>query len=171
MYEKKLSQTIARVEQALAENGYSANGIQHFSNTTNQLLKFMDSYRICEYSMDVGVRFMSEQYGFHAEDGLSKNNRSRMQDLTILSEVQLHGTFVLRHRNRKYRIPPAFRTAANEFLARRRFCGIVEQNMGTLSCIWNDSSPICRVRALNVLSRLRANICGTICVSSAGSAI
>lgn len=121
MYEMKLSQTIARVEQALAENGYSANRIQHFSNTTNQLLKFMDSYGIREYSMDVGVRFMKEQYGFHAEDGLSKNHRSRMQDLTMLSEVQLHGTFVLRHRNRKYRIPPAFRTAADEFFGSPSF--------------------------------------------------
>lgn len=132
MYEMKLRQSIAQLEQALVENGYSANRVQHFSNTTNQLLKFMDSYGIREYSMDVGVRFMREQYGFHEEEGLSKNNRSRMQDLTMLSEMQLHGTFVLRHRNRKYRIPPAFGKAVNEFLAHRRFCGIVERNMGTI---------------------------------------
>lgn len=132
MQRMELNRSIAQLEQALAENGYSANRIQHFSNTTNRLFKFMDSYGIREYSMDVGMRFIGERYGFKADGSLSRSNQSRMQDLTMLSEMQLHGTFVLRHRNRNYRIPAAFEKAANEFMAHRRFCGIVERNMETV---------------------------------------
>ena len=83
--------------------------------------------------MDVGMRFISERYGFKADGTLSRVNQSRLQDLTMLAETQLHGTFVLRHRNRNYHIPKAFREATDEFLAHRRFCGIVEKNMGTIS--------------------------------------
>lgn len=132
MQNMELSRSISQLKQALAENGYSDKRIYHFSNTTNQLLKFMETYGIREYGMDVGMQFMKEKYGFCAGEHLTKSIRSRMQDLTMLSEMQLHGTFVLRHRNRNYRIPAAFEKAANEFMAHRRFCGIIERNMGTM---------------------------------------
>lgn len=51
----------------------------------------------------------------------------------MLSEMQLHGTFMLRRRNRNYRILKAFQQATDAFLAYRRFVGIVEKNMGTIS--------------------------------------
>lgn len=123
---------IAQVKQALEENGYSEGRVLQFDSTSKQLLKFMESSGIEEYSMDVGMRFISERYGFKADGTLSRVNQSRLQDLTMLSEMQVHGTFMVRHRNRNYHIPEAFREAADGFLAHRRFCGIIERNMGTI---------------------------------------
>lgn len=133
MQTAEIKDKIAQVKQALEENGYSKSRVLQFNSTTNQLLKFMESCGIEEYNMDVGMRFLSEWYGFKADGTLSHVNQGRLRDLTILSETQLHGTFVLLHRNRNYRIPEAFREATNGFLERRRFCGIIEKNMGTIS--------------------------------------
>ena len=133
MQTAEISGRIAQVKQAMEENGYSKRRLLQFNSTTNQLLKFMESCEIEEYNMDVGLRFISEWYGFKADGTLSHVNQSRLQDLNMLSEMQLHGTFVLRHRKRNYHIPEAFRKATNEFLEHRRFCGIIERNMGTIS--------------------------------------
>lgn len=132
MQTAEIKSRIAQVKQALEENGYSKGRVLQFNTTTNQLLKFMDSCGIQEYNMDVGMRFISERYGFKADGTLSHVNQSRLHDLTMLAETQLHGTFMVRHRNRNYHIPEAFQEAADKFLAHRRFCGIIERNMGTI---------------------------------------
>lgn len=133
MQTRDVRDSVAQLKQALEENGYSKGKILQFSSTTNQLLEFMRTNGILEYSMDVGLRFMGEHYGFKAEEALSNVNRGRILDLTMLSELQLHGTYTMRHRNRNYHIPESFRPATEEFLAHRRFVGIVERNMGTIS--------------------------------------
>lgn len=132
MQEMAISRTIGQVRQRLEENGYSKGRIQQFTSTTNQLVKFMAQQGISDYSMDIGMRFIEEHYGFQADGTLSHVNRARLQDLTMLSEVQLHGVFMMRHRNRNYRIPEGFREATDDFLEHRRFVGIVERNMGTV---------------------------------------
>ena len=123
---------IAQMRQALEENGYSKGRVLQFNSTTNQLLKFMESKGIEAYSMDVGMRFISEWYGFKADGTLSRANQGRLQDLTMLSETHLHGTFMLRHRNRNYYRPEAYQETTEEFLEHRRFCGIIEKNIGTI---------------------------------------
>lgn len=133
MQTAEIKSRIAQVKQALEENGYSKGRLCQFNSTTNQLLKFMEASGIQEYNMDVGVRFISEWYGFKADGTLSRSNRSRLQDLNMLTETQLHGTFMVYLRNRNYHIPEAFRKATDEFLAHRRFCGIIEKNMVTIS--------------------------------------
>ena len=132
MQARDVRQSIAQLKQALEENGYSKGRIRQFSSTTNQLLEFMDMNGIQEYNMDVGLRFMDKHYGFKAEESLSHVNQGRVLDLTMLSEFQLHGTYTVRHRNRHYHILEPFRPATEQFLAQRRFTGIVERNMGTI---------------------------------------
>lgn len=133
MQNTDINRNIEHLRQALADNGYSKGRILQFNSTTNQLLKFMAEHGIGKYSMDVGMRFISEQYGFKVDGTLSHVNQGRLLDLTMLSEMQVHGTYVLRHRNRNYQIPAGYQDATNEFLAYRRFCGIIEKNMGTIS--------------------------------------
>jgi len=124
---------IDRIKQSMEDYGYGEGRIQQFSSTANQLLKFMEANSIHDYTMDVGMHFVGQHYGFKPDGTFSRTNQMRMQDLTMLSELQLHGTFVLRRRNRNYSIPEAFKAATAEFLAHRRFCGIVERNMCTVS--------------------------------------
>lgn len=133
MQNTEIIRNIEHLRQALADNGYSKGRILQFNNTTNQLLKFMAQYGISKYSMDVGMRFISKQYGFKADGTLSHVNQGRLQDLTMLSEMQVHGTYMMRRRNRNYHIPASYQKATNEFLAYRRYCGIIEKNMGTIS--------------------------------------
>ena len=124
---------IDRIKQSMEDYGYGTGRIQQFNSTANQLLKFMEANSIHEYNMEVGIRFIGQQYGFKPDGTLSRTNQMRMQDLTMLSELQLHGAFVLRRRNRNYDIPVAFKPAAEAFLAYRRFCGIIEKNMCAVS--------------------------------------
>lgn len=133
MQNTDISRNIEHLRQALADNGYSKGRILQFNSTTNQLLKFMAQHGISKYSMDIGMCFIRERYGFKGDGTLSHVNQGRLQDLTMLSEMQVHGTYMMRHRNRNYRIPAAYQKATNEFLAYRRFCGIIEKNMGTIS--------------------------------------
>ena len=133
MQARDVRDSVAQLKRALEENGYSKGRIRQFSSTTNQLLEFMGMNGIQEYSMDVDLRFMGEHYGFKAEETLSHINQGRILDLTMLSEFQLHGTYTVRHRNRNYHIPEPFRPATEQFLTHRRFAGIVERNMGTIS--------------------------------------
>lgn len=133
MQTRDVRDSIAQLKQALEENGYSKGRILQFSGTTNQLLEFMGTEGILEYSMDVGLRFMEEHYGFKAEKSLSHANQGRILDLTMLSEIQLHGIYAVRHRNRNYHIPEPFQQVTEQFLAHRRFAGIVERNMSTIS--------------------------------------
>lgn len=128
-----VSEGIRQLRQTMEERGYSRNRILQFNSTTNQLLKFMDSSGIHEFSIDAGMRFLGQHYGFKADGTLSRVNQSRLQDLTMLSELQLHGTFVPRCRNGNYHFPGPFKAAADKFLANRRFVGIVERNMCTIS--------------------------------------
>lgn len=133
MQVKNVRDSVVQLKRALEENGYSKGRILQFSSTTNQLLEFMGTNGIHEYSMDVGLRFMGERYGFKAKERLSHVNQERLLDLTMLSEFQLHGMYTVRHRNRNYHIPEPFQQATEEFLAHRRFVGIIEKNMGTIS--------------------------------------
>ena len=64
MQTAEIKSRIDQVKQALEENGYSKGRLCQFNSTTNQLLKFMEASGIQEYNMDVGVRFISEWYGF-----------------------------------------------------------------------------------------------------------
>ena len=84
MQTAEISGRIAQVKQAMEENGYSKRRLLQFNSTTNQLLKFMESCEIEEYNMDVGLRFISEWYGFKADGTLSHVNQSRLQDLNML---------------------------------------------------------------------------------------
>lgn len=133
MQVKNVRDSVVQLKRALEENGYSKGRILQFSSTTNQLLEFMGTNGIQEYSMDVGLRFMGERYGFKAKERMSHVNQERLLDLTMLSEYQLHGMYTVRHRNRNYHIPEPFQKATEEFLAHRRFVGIIEKNMGTIS--------------------------------------
>lgn len=56
-----------------------------------------------------------------------------MRCLQRLSEIQLHGTAVLREKRKGYHIPPAFQKATDAFISKRRFEGIIDRNMGTMS--------------------------------------
>lgn len=68
MQVKNVRDSVVQLKRALEENGYSKGRILQFSSTTNQLLEFMGTNGIHEYSMDVGLRFMGERYGFKAKE-------------------------------------------------------------------------------------------------------
>ena len=133
MEQMTIHQTIACVSESLKEGGYAPASVRQFRSTTNQLIKFMDSKDIEEYTMEVGVRFLQTHYGFETDKKLSHSNSERLRFLRKLSEHQLHGAAVLKRNTGKYDIPEGFRAAADAFLAYRRFEGIVERNMSTVS--------------------------------------
>jgi site-specific recombinase XerD len=133
MSEITVREGITKLRQAMEARGYSPNRILQFNSTTNQLIKFMDATGVSEFSMSTAMSFLEQHYGFKADGTLSRVNQSRLQDLTMLSELQLHGTFVPRCRNGNYHFPAPFQAAAYDFLAYRRFVGIVERNMCTIS--------------------------------------
>ena len=132
MEQMAVAQTVARLGEWMEKGGYAKSRILQFNSTTNQLLKYMDSNGIHEFDTGVGIAFLESRYGFRRDSLPNQANRARLLDLCRLSEFQLHRTYMLKRRNRKYDIPESFRMAADVFLAYRRFEGIVERNMGTI---------------------------------------
>lgn len=133
MEQTVIQQTIARVGENLEKGGYARNTVRQFKYTTNQLLKFMDSEGIETFTIDVGFQFLQEKYGYDAIKAPNHCNEERLRHLRKLSEFQLHGAAVLKRNKGEYDIPAAFRKATDAFLAYRRFEGIVERNMSTMS--------------------------------------
>ncbi len=133
MSKNSVYEGVRQLRQSMEARGYSRGRLLQFNSTTNQLLKFMATNGIQEFCIDTGIKFLGEHYGFKPDGTLSRVNKSRLQDLTMLSELQLHGTFVPRCRNGRYHFPEAFKATAEEFLAHRRFVGIVERNMSVIS--------------------------------------
>ncbi len=132
MGQAAVRQIIARVGESMEKGGYGKCSIRQFRYTANQLLKFMDSEGLEEYSTEVGVKFLQARYDFDLNELPNHYNAERLRHLRKLSEFQLHGAAILKRKS-GYEIPAAFRTATDAFLAYRRFEGIVEKNMGTVS--------------------------------------
>ena len=87
MQNTDINRNIEHLRQALADNGYSKGRILQFNSTTNQLLKFMAEHGIGKYSMDVGMRFIREQYGFKPDGTLSHVNQGRLLDLRTHNHI------------------------------------------------------------------------------------
>jgi len=133
MEQASIRQTITRVGESLEKGGYANGTIRQFKNTTNQLLKFMDSKGIREYDTAVGLDFMKAHYFFTPEMTPNHGNQERLRHLRKLSEFQLHGMAILKRNTGNYDIPVKFCEATTAFLAYRRFEGIIEKNMSTVS--------------------------------------
>lgn len=64
MKQATIRQTVIRVREKLEEQDYAKGTLLQFKNTTNQLLKFMDSKKIEQYTTDVGIRFLQTCYAY-----------------------------------------------------------------------------------------------------------
>jgi integrase len=132
MEQAAIQQTIASVSERLTRGGYAKSTINHFKNTANHLVEYMKSADIEAYTTEVGIRFLEARYGFDVNVVPSHNEASKLRHLRKLSEYQLHGTIVMK-RISGYDIPKGFSEETSAFLSYRRFEGIVEKNIGTIS--------------------------------------
>lgn len=133
MEQTTIHQTVTQLEAWLEDGGYSPSTVVQFKSTTSQLLKYMNSEGIREFSMAIGLEFLRKQYSFDPAESPGNVNRMRLSFMRKLSEFQLHGAPLPRIRKRAYAIPKCFHEATEGFLAYRRFEGIVEKNMNTIS--------------------------------------
>ena len=135
MRQATIRQTVTRVGEYLEKVGYARGSILQFKSTTNQLIKFMDSEKIEQYTTDVGIQFLQTCYAYDPNVTVNDTNMERLRYLRKLSEYQLHGAIIPKahKRERPYNIPKAFRATTDAFLAYRRFEGIIEKNMCTIS--------------------------------------
>ncbi len=126
-------QAIEGVRNLMTEGGYSNGTLKLFDATVTKLIKFMNAENIHEFNMDLAIKFMKAVYHFDSEEQPGHCALMRIGFLRRLSEYQLYGTAIPRMQGRKYVVPEAFREATENFLAYRRYCGIIERNMGTIS--------------------------------------
>jgi site-specific recombinase XerD len=131
--EQSIRQTVSELGKWLEGGGYGKGTLVQYKSTTNQLLKYMDSEGIREYTTAVGLEFMRKQYALTPETPLEHSNLERLRCLQRITEFQLHGAPLLRTRKRTYEIPAAFREATDGFVAYRRFEGIIERNICAIS--------------------------------------
>jgi site-specific recombinase XerD len=80
-----------------------------------------------------GLAFLTEQYAIDPGKSMGSVSNTRYRLMRRLSEFQLHGIPQFRNHRRAYVVPENFREATERFLAYRRFEGIVERNMSTVS--------------------------------------
>jgi len=132
MKSKNVREEVGKLRKWLTTAGYCRGYISHFDSTTNQLIQFMDVRDETEYTVSVGLCFLTEKYGYDPSGKISEANSARLRTLQMLSEFQLHGAALPKQRLRTYVIPAGFREATDGFLAHRRFTGIVEHSMTTI---------------------------------------
>ena len=133
MEQTTIYQTINQLGKWLEEGGYSKNTIYQFKSTTNQLIKFMESKGIQEFNTTTGLAFLQEQYSIDPGKSKGSINYVRYGFMRKLSDFQLHGIPQFRNRRRTYVVPENFCEATEAFTAYRRFEGIIEKNMSTVS--------------------------------------
>ena len=133
MEQATIRQAVTQVGIFLKKEGYARGTLCQFKSTTNQLLKFMDSEEIENYNTEIGIRFLQTNYAYDPKLTPTHCNAERLRCLQKLSEFQLYGTPMLKRATGNYNIPPAFCKATDAFLAYRRFQGIIEKNMSTIS--------------------------------------
>lgn len=131
--EQSIRQTVNELGKWMEKGGYGKGTLLQYKSTTNQLLKYMDSEGIQEYTTAVGLEFIQKHYALTPETPLGHNTLERLRYLQMIAEFQLHGVPLLRKRKRAYEIPAAFREATDGFVTYRRFEGIIKKSMCTIS--------------------------------------
>lgn len=144
MEQTTIRQTIASVEKHMEKEGYARKTLLQFKSTTNQLLKFMDSEKIEQYSTEVGIRFLKNCYSYDPSEAPSHFNPERLRCLRKLSEFQLHGTIIPKtHRHGyRYTIPEAFSAATDAFWHIDGLKASLKRTWAPSVCIWNAFSII-----------------------------
>lgn len=66
MEQTNIKATINQLRVWMTAVGYSKGTLLQFESTSRQLLKFMESTGVSEYSTDVGMRFLRERYAYIA---------------------------------------------------------------------------------------------------------
>lgn len=133
MAKKNAHETVRQLKEWLGREGYSEGYISKFHGITKQLLLFMDSNGISDFTAAVGLEFLRERYGFVPKDKISGSESLHLRTVQMLSEFQLHGLPLIRSKVRAYTVPEEFQEATENFLAHRRYEGIIERNMSTVS--------------------------------------
>lgn len=133
MRTNSINETVSDLQNWMEKGGYAKGRILQFNSTTNQLIKFMDSKGLSDFNTTVGVDFLQDHYDYSPGEEPSNVNQMRLRYLGMLSEFQLHGAPLPKARRRNYVIPEIYREATEGFLSYRRFEGIVERNMSTIS--------------------------------------
>ena len=133
MMQNSVRQTVDQLQGWLVNEGYSEGYLSHFRSTTKQLLRFIESENLSAFNTEVGFRFLEKRYNYTPQTRVGSANNSRVRMMQMLSEFQLHGTPMRKSRTRAYKLPEGFREATEGFIENRRFTGIVEGNMGTIS--------------------------------------
>jgi integrase len=129
----EIRKNIACVGEILEKGGYSEDTVKQFFRLTNRLVEFMDKHDIPAFTTEVGFRFLTEQYGYDINKLPDHNEQEIIRHLRKLSEYQLHGTVLLKRSSRPYAIPKAFSRATEAFVTYRRFEGIIDRNITTIS--------------------------------------
>lgn len=129
MRNENIEQLVSQLRGWLVDKGYSESYIRHFNSTAFQLIKFMSSKGIADYTIMIGIDFLKEQYQYDLKEKMSKINSRRLRYLQMLSEYQMYRTIVVKARIRKYKVPLGSKSATDEFILHRQYIGITEKGI------------------------------------------
>lgn len=124
-----IDQLVNKTKEWLINSSYSSGYLQHFSATTNRLLKYAANCEITYFTTDVGIEFLEVCYSISQKYVGNNRKPEQLRHIQILSEYQLHGSIMVKERRRSYCFPQKFKEAADGFIQHRIFVGIVPKSI------------------------------------------
>jgi len=121
----QIQTVVPQVLDALKQHGYASATIKEYKASYCRLMEYMETRDLDHFTQEVGLAYMSQQFGFKPDDwiagGLSGRVRAAWNHLLMLWHFQETASVVgrVRRRTAPFQCPPAFVMAYESF---QTFC-------------------------------------------------
>lgn len=124
-----LTELINQAREYLFTLNYSRGTISHYCNTWNLFKKYASSKGILTFSINLGMRFLSDCYGIDPDAKLSTFHVSLVRRIKVLEEFKNTSRFCLCHQKMPKKAPKQF---AEVFKSYQKLCCDTELSPKTI---------------------------------------
>ena len=110
-----LTELINQASEYLYTLNYSRGTISHYCNTWNLFKKYASSKGVSTFSMNLGMKFLSDYYGIDPDAKLPYFHVSLIRRIKVLEEFKNTSRFCLCHQKNPKKVPKQFADVFNSY--------------------------------------------------------
>ena len=110
-----LTELINQASEYLYTLNYSRGTISHYCNTWNLFKKYASSKGASTFSLNLGMKFLSDYYGIDPDVKLLPFRVSLIRRIKVLEEFKNTSNFALCHQNNPKKVPKQFAEVFNSY--------------------------------------------------------